>query len=193
MDKKKITARWSIIALIIFVVTLFRFIPYLSESFATFNFSPIAAIALFGGAYFSRKYMAFALPFLALWLSNLLLDNIFLAEYYEGFAFFANWEVYLSFLLVVGLGILLLKKVTVLRVIAASLSASVLFFVVSNFFVWASGTLYPMSVAGLIECFIAAVPFFWNTLGGDLFFVTLMFGSFEILKSWNPKMALQKA
>ena len=90
------------------------------------------------------------------------------------------------------LGIALLKKVTPVRLLGASLGASVIFFIVSNFFVWTSSGLYPLSATGLGACYVAAVPFFWNTLASDLFFVTVLFGAFELYQQWQPRLALQK-
>ena len=192
MNKKELTIKWGIVALIVFVAALFRFTPYLFGTTA-FNFTPIGAMALFGGAYFSKKYLAFLFPLLALWVSNLVINNAFLAEYYDGFAFFGSWQTYLVILLIVGLGILLLKKVTMPRVFIASLSASVLFFVVSNFLVWAQGTMYPMNIAGLMNCYAMGLPFFGNTIASDLLFSALLFGGFEMVKMWKPNLAFQKA
>ncbi len=168
-------------------------LPYLFGFNFLFNFSPIGAMALFGAAYFSRKQMAFAVPFAALWISNLIIDNVFLAQYYEGFSLFSNWQVYLAFGLIVLLGMVLLKKVTPLRALAGSLSASVIFFIVSNFFVWMEGSMYPLTVEGLVACYVAAIPFFWNTLAGDLFFVAAMFGSFEAIQHRYPALRMQTA
>jgi hypothetical protein len=191
MNNKKMNVRWAIVALIILVAVCFRFVPHLLGDMAFFNFNPIGAMALFGGAYFARKHLAFLFPLAALWVSNIIIDNVFFSEYYEGFTLFANWEIYLTVALIVGLGILLLKKISIKRVFVASLSASVLFFVVSNFLVWTSGTMYPMTFAGLIDCYVMAIPFFGPTVASDLFFVTVLFGGFELVKAWKPNLAFQ--
>lgn len=179
MTHKKMKAHAGILVLIVFVVALSRLLPYVLGIQETFNFSPLAAIALFGGAYFAQRSSALVFPLLALWLSNLLLDNLFLSQYYEGFVFFANWEVYLAIAAVVGLAMLVLKKVTVTRVIGASLLASLTFFVLTNFVVWASSGLYAKTFSGLVECYTMAIPFFRNTLLGDLVFTAVLFGAFE--------------
>ena len=193
MTGHSIKPRWIILTLVIFLAAMFRLVPIAFDVPALFNFSPIGAIALFGGAYFGRKYTAFVLPFLALWMSNLLIDNLFFARYYDGFAWFTNWEVYLTFALIVVLGVWLLKKISVLRLLGASLLASILFFLVTNFFVWFSGTMYPKTAEGLFTCYVAAIPFFWNTVSGDLFFVTVLFGSFEWAQRSFPVLQLKKA
>ncbi len=193
MTDHKINTRWIIVAFVIFLVALFRLVPHAFGLTGLFNFSPLGGIALFGAAYFSKKYMAFLVPFLALWMSNLLIDNLFFSMYYDGFAWFANWEIYLSFALIVVLGTVLLKKITPARLLVTSLSSSVLFFIVSNFFVWMSGTMYAKTFAGLVTCFVAAIPFFWNTLAGDLFYVSLLFGVFEWVKKQHPSLVLKTA
>jgi hypothetical protein len=193
MTENKLNTRWSIVAFIIFLVAFSRLLPHTFGFTQLFNFNPLGGMALFGAAYFSRKYMAFLLPFLALWVSNLLVDNLFYANYYDGFVWFANWEVYLAFALIVVLGSVMLKKINPLRLLGASLSTSVLFFIVTNFFVWVSGTMYAKTLSGLVTCFVAAIPFFWNTMAGDLFYVALLFGVFEWVKIQRPDLILKQA
>jgi hypothetical protein len=99
------------------------------------------------------------------------------------------WAVYISFVLIVGIGMLMIKQKKVSNIFLASVSASVLFFVVTNFAVWAAGIYYPKELSGLAASYTAAIPFFHYTLLGDLFFVTLMFGSYELVKSKYPQLA----
>jgi len=162
---------------LLFVMTLLaaltRLIPH------PINFAPLAAMALFGGAYFSRRTTAVIVPLTALWISDLVINfSIYgrIVWIYEGF-----YWVYGSFILIAGLGYLTLKKVKISRLIFASISASALFFVVSNFGVWYSfgNPNFPSTVEGLLKCYIAGLPYFWNTLAGDLFYTTILFGSFE--------------
>ena len=160
----------------ILVAALIRLLPHPP------NFAPIAAMALFGGAYFNKKAFAFVIPLAALFLTDLFLG-------------FHNtmWAVYLGFILIVGLGMIMLKKKSVLTVILASVSASVLFFVLTNLAFWATDTLYPTNLTGLAVCFTAAVPFFHNTLIGDLFYTGVMFGLFELVKVKFPQLVKVKA
>lgn len=170
---KKISPGYWVVTLMIFAAAFVRLIPHPP------NFSPIAAMALFGGAYFNKKSLAFIIPLTAMFLTDAII----------GFYSYA-WMVYLSFALIVVLGIVMLKKVNVKNLIIASLTASVSFFAITNFGVWALGTLYPKTSAGLIQSYIAAIPFFQNALIGDLFFVGVMFGIYELVKHKVP--ALQK-
>ncbi|GAB1349988.1 hypothetical protein MASR1M107_22020 [Ignavibacteriales bacterium] len=139
------------------------------------NFTPIAAMALFGGAYLSDKKLSFAIPFAAMFLSDIIL----------GFHT-TMWAVYISFAAIVGIGFLLREKNSVVKTAGAALASSVLFFVVTNFAVWAAGGYYSMDLAGLVQCYTAAIPFFQYNAIGDLFYTGVMFGAFELAKAKVP-------
>lgn len=176
MNEMKLSPRFLILTALIVAAAIVRLLPHPP------NFAPIAAMALFGGAYFNKKVFAFAIPLAALFLTDLFLG-------------FHNtmWAVYLSFIVIVGLGMVILKKKSVIKIILASVSASVLFFIITNFAFWATDTLYPTTAAGLAACYTAAIPFFHNTLIGDLFFTGVMFGLFELAKAKFPELVKVKA
>lgn len=157
------------------------------------NFTPVGAIALFGAAYFPRKWMALLIPFAAMWLSDLFLNNITYArmfpEYYNGFQWFGSVWVYGAFLLIGLLGMATLHKVNAPRVVGSALGASVLFFAVTNFAVWVGSAMYPKTIAGLMACYAAGIPFFGNTLLGDLVYCGVLFGVFEWVKRRSPAFA----
>lgn len=132
------------------------------------NFTPVAAMALFGGAYLNDRRLAYAVPFAAMMLSDLVL----------GFHP-TMWAVYLSFAMIVSLGFLLRNNNSILKTAGAALASSVLFFVVTNFAMWVSGTYYSLDLTGLIQCYVAAIPFFGYSAAGDLFYTGIMFGAFE--------------
>jgi hypothetical protein len=135
------------------------------------NFTPITAIALFGAAYLDKR-SALIIPVLAMLVS----------DYFLGFHSGMVW-VYGSFLAIACLGFVLRNRRTVPMILGASKAGSVLFFIVTNFGVWMKPAgLYPPTQAGLIACYTAAIPFFRNTLGGDLFFVTVMFGLYALVE-----------
>ena len=187
MLQKNINLRFGIIALFIIIAACTRF-------FLPPNFSPIGAIGLFGAAYFTKKHWAFIIPFAALFLSNLFLNNVVYAAYYDSFQWFGNLWVYLAFGLIIVLGFQLLKKVNTSNLIAASLLASVVFFLITNFssFLALPG-LYPQNFSGLMMAYAAGIPFFWNTLIGDFFFVSVLFGSFELVQQRFPQFRLGTA
>jgi hypothetical protein len=145
------------------------------------NFTPIGAIALFSGAYLGRRGLAFAAPIGALLLSDAILG------FYSGMAF-----QYFSVALVVLLGWLALSRVTVLRLGIAAVASSVLFFAISNFGVWLVSGMYPNDASGLVACYVAAIPFFQNTVAGDLFYTTLLFGGFKLAEILMPSLRAGK-
>lgn len=172
----KINSRFWVITLLILAAAFVRLIPHPP------NFAPIAAMALFSGAYFNKKSFAFAVPLAAMFLTDAII----------GFHS-SIWIVYLSFALIVLIGMFMLKNVSIKNVVLASVTASISFFIITNFGVWAFGTMYPKNIAGLIECYIAAVPFIQNTLLGDLFYSGIMFGVLEFAKSKFPVISEAKA
>jgi hypothetical protein len=137
------------------------------------NFTPIAAIALFGGTFLKRKDLAFLVPVAAMLLSDLII----------GFHS-TMLPVYLSFIAIVGMGLVLKRRLTVVNTISASLAASIIFYLVTNFASWASGMMpYPMNVAGLMQSYIAGLPFFFNGILGDLFYTSVLFGALYFVTS----------
>lgn len=169
------TKKWSFIALLIFIGVLGRWIPH------PYNFTPIAALALFGGSQIRPWYLSFLIPMGALWFSDLVLMNVTYRAFYSGFSWFGHTWVYIGFGLVIGLGTLL-KKITVKNTIGFSLGASLIFFLTSNFGVWLGSELYPQNLNGLIACYVAGLPFFGNSILGDLCYTSLFFGSFYWFK-----------
>ncbi len=124
MKESRINLRFWVITLIILLVAVSRFLPHPP------NFSPVGAMALFGAAYFSKKYLAFIIPLLSLWLSDLLINNVLYGAYFEGFVFFYQgfyWN-YLAFIIVGVCGLFILRKTGPLNIIIGSLIASILFF-----------------------------------------------------------------
>lgn len=172
MKSNFMNVRFFALVATILVAAACRLIPHPA------NFSPISAIALFGGTYFvSRsKFAAILLPLAALFLSDLVIG-------------FHNQmpAVYLSFILVALIGFIINRKSAV-QVAGAAVSGSVLFFLITNFSVWISGELYPRTGEGLVACFIAALPFFQNALVGDLFFSGVLFGGWAWLEKGVPAL-----
>lgn len=183
-SSNKIYLRVGIICTMIFVVTFSRFLSPIH------NFSPLGAVALFGAAYFAKKWQAFLIPILAIFLSDLFINNVVLHQYYPNFTWFYEgfyWQ-YGSYLLITLMGIFLFKKINTSRVVAGALLSTVLFFVISNFGSWATGVMYPKTLDGLVACYIAGIPFIKGTLMGTLFYSALMFGSFSLAQTQIPAL-----
>ncbi|MGI8893627.1 MAG: DUF6580 family putative transport protein, partial [Bacteroidia bacterium] len=158
------TTRIIILALLIVVAIFSRFLPHPP------NFTAVAAVALFAGVHFRNRFIAFAIPLLAMLASDLIigLHDTLIA-------------VYAAFALTVGIGLWISGKAKAHIIALGAVSASVLFFLITNFAVWMSGFMYPMSFNGLLMCYAAALPFFQNTLAGDLFFTALLFGTYHLV------------
>lgn len=174
MNSKLITPGFLLITGMILFAAFARLIPHPP------NFTPVAAMALFGGAYFNKKWMAFFIPLTAMFLSDLVIG------FHSGM-----WAVYLSLILIAGIGMLFIRQRKIGNIILASVISSVLFFIITNFAVWTAGIYYPKTLSGLAVCYIAAIPFFHYTLLGDLFFVGVMFGLYHLIVNRYP--ALEKS
>jgi hypothetical protein len=160
---------------LILLAALSRLIPHPP------NFAPIAALALFGGAEFGSKREAFIVPLAAMFLSDLIIGLHFLIPLIYG-----------TFALIVGLGFYLRGRQNFWTITGMSVAGAVLFFVVSNLGVWALGIffpIYPMTLAGLLECYVAAIPFFWNTLLSDLLYAAVLFGGVALAEKRWPVLA----
>lgn len=156
------------------------------------DFSPIGAMALFGGACFTAApgvrgsrvspgrgadwLKAFGWPLLTLWISDIFLNR---------FVFYGHWQIFYSgcywvygaFALMVLAGHYLLSRVTVTRVALAAVAAVLIHWIVTDFGTWLEGTMYPKTPAGYIECLVAAIPFEKYQLAGNLIYCAILFGS----------------
>jgi hypothetical protein len=166
--------RFLILCVLIAGAALIRFLPHPP------NFVPVAAMALFGGAFFKDKRMAFLIP-----ISAMLLSDLFLG--FHSTMFF----VYLSFAAIVGIGLLLRNRVSFLSVTGAALGSSTLFYLVTNFGSWLGNPMYPQSLEGLAASYIAGIPFFHNTIAGDLFFCGVLFGTYALVARSVPGLTLK--
>ena len=135
------------------------------------NFAPIAAIALFGGVYLSKK-TALILP-----IAIMMISDIFIGSYSIGLMFF----VYASFLICVLLGFWLKKHKKWQTVLGSSILSGIIFFILTNFAVWIFTPWYAKTLSGIIQCYVMALPFFRNTLLGNIFYVGALFTSYEII------------
>jgi len=134
------------------------------------NFAPIGAIALFGGVYLSRK-LALVIP-----LAAMVISDVFIGYYEVALMAF----VYGSFLLCVVLGFWLKRHKKWQTILGSSVLSALIFFFLTNFAVWAFTPWYAKTFSGLIQSYLMALPFFRNTLLGNLFYATVFFGAFEI-------------
>jgi hypothetical protein len=158
--------RFNVLIGMILIAAVSRLIPHPP------NFSPIAAMALFGGAAFADKRAAFLMPLAGLLLSDLVLGFYTITP-----------VVYGSFALIVCLGFWVRCRRSVWRIASAAVISAILFFATTNFGVWAIAHWYPKTPVGLVACYVTAIPFFRNTLLSNLFYSALLFGGLTIAEN----------
>lgn len=167
------------VSLIVFGVCILRIIPHIN------NFSPIIALAIFGSLHYKNKNQAYIVTILCLWISDLVINNFIynlsdnLVWFYKGF----YWQ-YISYLVIILLSLNFKnKKINFKNISFLILSTSLIFFIITNFGFWVSSGFYSYDLLGLIECYIAAIPFYKGTLFGSIFYTPLFIGFYYFLQN----------
>jgi hypothetical protein len=193
MSIQKINPRFAVLALFMIVVAAMR-IPNAAQLTPWANFTPIGAMGLFGGAYFTSKWKTFAFPLLTLLASDLVINIVVFDGRYG--AMYSGWYIiYGIFAIVVLLGKWMIKKVTVKNVVLASVTAAVSHWLIADFTAWIGGgtdlrTMTPLTKdwAGLMQCYAQGFPYMKNFLAGTLVYGGVMFGAFEWMKAKSPSL-----
>jgi hypothetical protein len=145
------------------------------------NFTPLFAMALFGGAYFSSRVAAFAVPLAAMLLGDLVLGLLFYGKQMLPLMPY----VYCSFVLTVLLGCWVRRRHCSPAAIAgAALASSITFFLISNFGAWLAFDFYPKTLGGLVACYVAGIPMAWNTLASNAVYTLVLFGGFALAQRY---------
>jgi hypothetical protein len=175
--KESVILRTAVILTMLVLAAALRIVPH------PWNLAPIGAMALFSGAMLRDRRLTFLFPLLALFAGDIVVGFHSLMP-----------VVYASFMINVALGLWLRDHRTVARISVLTLLGAMQFFVITNFAVWAFLGSFPRTIAGLIACYVAGLPLFWNTLAGDALYATLLFGgfalaerSFPILRASEPR------
>ena len=180
MKSSVFNSRFLFLTIAIVIAAISRLLPHPP------NFTPIGGMALFSGACFINKRFAFIIPLLAMFLSDCII----------GFHSTMGY-VYISFIAITFIGIYIGNNAKPTSIVLASLISSILFFVVTNFGVWAAGG-FQMGLSGLAGTYLIAIPFysntifgsfFANTIIGDLFYCAILFGSLYFAKAKFPSLA----
>jgi hypothetical protein len=182
------TARPLALAGLIVLAALSRLLPHPP------NFAPITALAVFGAIRYADRRTAILTPLLALFLSDLAKEVLYRYGLSPQWGLYRGmWTVYGATTLVVLLGRLAWGTRSAGVIAGTTLAGSCLFFMLSNFAVWAGGSLYPHTVEGLAACYSAAIPFFRNALLGDAFYAAVLFGAWALaearIRSLRPSPA----
>jgi hypothetical protein len=168
-QKENLLYRTLLALVLILLAAALRIAPH------PWNFTPIGAMALFSGAALKNRRLAFLFPLLALFAGDIFIGFHKLIPI-----------VYASFLINVAIGLWLRDRRTVIRISFATLLGALQFFLVSNFGVWQFLSGFSHTASGLVACYIAGVPFFWNTLAGDALYAALLFGGFALAERFVP-------
>lgn len=160
---------WILLTLII-AAAFSRFVPH------PWNWTALGAAALLSGSRFDNVWAGVLVPVAALFVSDLILG------FHSTIAF-----VYGAMILISLLAWVFRARLTEWKGIAvAATSSSLLFFFITNFGVWAVDTFYPHTMAGLMECYGAGLPFLASQALGDLFYCGIFFGAYEWIRAKQP-------
>ena len=167
---------------------LFTFLP---------NFSALESLALFGGAYIAMRSVAILIPLLAMFVSDLVINNTIARSFFpdqEGIVIFSEYMIWntIAIIAIVLFGRLFLKKMNLLNGVFGILGATAIFWIISNIGAWLSSGLFPLTFAGMMENFAFALPFLKNSLLGNLVFGLILFGSFELFARTFPQLVAVK-
>ncbi|MBL7864632.1 MAG: hypothetical protein JNK10_07140 [Cyclobacteriaceae bacterium] len=193
MSTNNIQPRTTVLLLLIVIAAVFRLVQSSPVFSILSNVTPVGAIALFGGTYFSDRWKAFVAPLLALAISDLFLNRM----YYTGtwvFLYDGVMWTYLSFAVMVIMG-MFIKKVSILTVGLAAIGATVTHWIISDVHIWLTGTdivtglPFTKDFSGFARCLTLALPFMRNMLVGNLVFCAVLYGTFEWAQRRYPALS----
>jgi len=170
-----LTPRSAVLAAMILFAVAVRLLIFFVPGALPYNFTPVEAIALFGGAYFADRWLALIVPIGAMFIADAIIGLHALVP-----------VVYACIALTALLGSNLRGRIRPLPVAGYAFASAVLFYLITNFFVWLTSGMYPLNPTGLAACYVAGIPFFNGTLAGTLLWTALLFGGFELLRrQWS--------
>jgi hypothetical protein len=189
MSINQFNPRSIVLILLIVVVCAIRTYFSIDENMFGFsNFSPVGAMALFGGAYFSKKWKAVLFPLTSLFLSDVILQQTVFNKPGTGLLYGGWYYVYAAFMLMVLIG-RYIRKIVPENILLASLVVMFIHWVITDFGVWLGNSKYPQTFAGYLECLMAAIPFEWRFLAGTIIYSAILFGLFEFLQRRFPDLS----
>jgi hypothetical protein len=195
--KTKINLRVIVLLLLIVIAAGMRLVNTGWE-YPLSNFTPIGAMALFGGAYFTARWKSLLFPLLALFLSDIFIQNVIYQGQYGRFLYSGWYWVYGVFALIVFIGSWLIRKVSVKNVLLAGVAASLAHWLITDLGVWLAGGLdittgqpYTRDLSGLLKCLYLALPFLKNFFLGTVMYSAAMFGAFELAQRRVPALTAE--
>ena len=170
-QKETLLYRTLLALVLIILAAALRIAPH------PWNFTPVGAMALFSGALLKDRRLAFLFPLVVLFAGDIFIGLYKIIPI-----------IYASFLISVAIGLWLRGRRTVARISLATLLGAIQFFLVTNFAVWQFLGGYPHNASRLVACYVAGIPFFWNTLAGDALYATLLFGGYALAERLFPAL-----
>ena len=180
----------------LFLIVLFIAIIFFGRVFPhPYNFTPLIAVTLLSSYALSNKLLVITIPIFGFWLSDLFMNNFIYAGYYKDFTIFNSGMIwtYGAIVLVAFMGSSFLNKISTGKVVLASLSGSTIFYVISNFGVWAFSPMYAKTLTGLVQCYSLALPFYGSSLMGDLIYSAILFGAYKLVFSKNSNFLISQS
>ena len=189
MSATKLYVRTRLWLLMIVAIAVWRILLTLhTGGLVLANFSPLGAMAIFGGACFSSRWKAIGFPLLTLWISDVVLSKLVFFDHWQ--LFYSGWYfTYGAFVLMTLAGRWIIRRITIGRVGMAALASTFIHWIVSDIGVWLDGRTYPLTWQGWVECLIAAIPFELRLLVGTLVYGAVLFG----VAVWITRKAAQPA
>lgn len=183
MSGVKINPRNAVVVLMIVIIAAIRLLCNFSSNISVLaNYSPLAAMALFGSAYFKGNTKPLLFPLMAIFISDIILFTTVYKDYGNGFLYDGWLWVYGAFLLIAIVAKLLLKKVTVQSVGISIICAVLIHWIVTDLGVWIGSKVYEQTWSGFMACLAAAIPFELRLLSATIVYSVIMFGAFELMQ-----------
>jgi hypothetical protein len=191
MSIKKINPGTGVLAVMITVVGITRIIFNLNHDISAIaNFSPLGAMAIFGGACFNRKWKAIAFPLLTLFLSDVILHQTVFKSYGNGFLYSGWFWVYGAFALMTIAGRWIMKRPSLMNFFGVVITCVIIHWFITDLGVWMGSELYSRDMRGYFECLVAAIPYELKFLAGTVVYGGILFGAFEYMKQRYGRLVL---
>lgn len=183
MSNLKFNPRNAVVLIIIIVIAAIRVLNNFSTNITILaNYSPLAAMALFGGAYFKGNAKPLLFPLMAIFISDIILFSTVYKNYGSGFLYNGWLWVYGAFLLIALSAKCLIRKVNIRNILLAMVTAILIHWIVTDLGVWIGSTTYAQTWSGFMECLDAAIPFELRLLTATIIYSAIMFGVFELMQ-----------
>jgi len=191
---KNFNPRTTILLIFVSAVAALRIIfNFSSEISPLANFSPVGAMAIFGGAYFTKRWKAIGFPLLMLFISDLVLQLTVFRKYGSGILYGGWYWVYGAFMVITVVSRWILTKITLRRFIVSVIICVIIHWLVTDIGVWIGSTRYPQTFYGFVICLEKAIPYEWRFLAGTLLYGIVLFATFEWMKRRYPPLKVERS